>query len=133
VEERAKNLELESPESSMGKRAKLQEDARKQALEEQLLPRADKDKLINDLKTQIESLKQKAEQGSQQSQGEVMECNWRDARQAFNPMRFFPCRRTRGADLLHHVHSPLGQKCGIIIWESKRTKTCRHRGSQAQG
>lgn len=29
---------------------------------------------------------------------------------------------TRGADLLQHVHNPLGQKCGIIIWESKRTK-----------
>jgi hypothetical protein len=45
-------------------------------------------------------------------------------RQAFNLDEILPVPQgTRGADLLHHVHSPLGQKCGIIIWESKRTKT----------
>jgi hypothetical protein len=125
VEERAKNLELEVTRKLDGERVKLQEDARKQAMEEQLLRVADKDKLINDLKTQIESLKQKAEQGSQQSQGEVMEMQLEEMlRQAFSLDHILPVPQgTRGADLLHHVHSPLGQKCGIIIWESKRTKT----------
>ncbi|PJC48836.1 MAG: DUF2130 domain-containing protein, partial [Candidatus Omnitrophica bacterium CG_4_9_14_0_2_um_filter_42_8] len=28
----------------------------------------------------------------------------------------------RGADVLQKVHSPMGQYCGTIIWESKRTK-----------
>jgi hypothetical protein len=124
VEERAKNLELEITRKLDTERAKLQEDARKQATDEQLMRLADKDKLINDLKTQIESLKQKAEQGSQQSQGEVMELQLEDLlKQAFPLDEFLPVPQgARGADLLQHVHNPLGQKCGIIIWESKRTK-----------
>jgi hypothetical protein len=124
VEERARNLELEVTRKLDGERTKLQEDARKQAIEEQLLRLADKDKLIGDLRTQIESLKQKAEQGSQQSQGEVLEMQLEDLlKQAFPLDEILPVPQgTRGADLLQHVHNPLGQKCGIIIWESKRTK-----------
>jgi hypothetical protein len=124
VEERARNLELEVTRKLDGERTKLQDDARKQATEEQLLRLADKDKLIGDLRTQIESLKQKAEQGSQQSQGEVLEIQLEDLlKQAFPLDDILPVPQgTRGADLLQHVHNPLGQKCGIIIWESKRTK-----------
>lgn len=124
VEERAKNLELEVTRKLDAERAKLQEDARRQATEEQLMRLADKEKLINDLKTQIESLKQKAEQGSQQSQGEVMELQLEDVlKQAFPLDEILPVPQgTRGADLLQHVHNQLGQKCGTIIWESKRTK-----------
>src|SRR5205823_3426749 len=28
-----------------------------------------------------------------------------------------------GGDVLHHVRDETGQSCGIIIWESKRTKS----------
>lgn len=124
VEERARNLELEVTRKLDAERGKLQEDARKQATEEQLMRLADKEKLIDDLKTQIESLKQKAEQGSQQSQGEVMEMQLEELlKQAFPLDEILPVPQgTRGADLLQHVHNPLGHKCGIIIWESKRTK-----------
>ena len=124
VEERARNLELEVNRKLDAERAKVQEEARRQATEEQLMRVADKDKLINDLKTQIETLKQKAEQGSQQSQGEVMEMQLEDLlKQAFPYDEILPVPQgARGADLLQHVHSPLGQKCGVIIWESKRTK-----------
>ena len=124
VEERARNLELEITRKLDEERAKLKEDARKQAADEQLMRLADKDKLINDLKTQIETLKQKAEQGSQQSQGEVMELQLEDLlRQTFPHDEILQVPQgTRGADLLQHVHDRAGQKCGVIIWESKRTK-----------
>ncbi len=124
VEERARNLDLELARKLDIERAKVQEEARRQAAEDQQLRLADKEKLINDLKNQIESLKQKAEQGSQQSQGEVLELQLEETiRQAFplDVLRPVP-QGTRGADLVQEVHGPLGQTCGTIIWESKRTK-----------
>ncbi len=124
VEERARNLELEVTRKLDEERGKLQAEARQRAAEEQLFRLADKDKLINDLKVQIETLKQKAEQGSQQSQGEVMEMELEDLlKEAFTQDEFLPVPQgTRGADLLHRVRSTLGHHCGTIIWESKRTK-----------
>lgn len=124
VEERARNLELEVRRKVDEQCARLEEDARRRAAEEQLLRLADKDKLINDLKVQIETLKQKAEQGSQQSQGEVMELQLEDLlKECFALDEFLPVPQgTRGADLLHRVRNNLGHDCGTIIWESKRTK-----------
>lgn len=124
VEERAKNLELEVQRKVDEQCAKVEEDARRRATEEQHLRLADKDKLISDLKTQIETLKQKAEQGSQQSQGEVMEIELEDLlKEAFVLDEFLPVPQgTRGADLMQKVRNNLGHDCGTIIWESKRTK-----------
>lgn len=124
VEERAKNLDLELARKLETERSKVFEDAKRQATEEQQLRQAEKEKTINDLKTQIEILKQKAEQGSQQLQGEVLELQLEDLlRNAFPHDEILPVPTgTKGADLLQHVHNALGQKCGTIIWESKRTR-----------
>lgn len=123
--DRTKNLELEVARKLDEERAKLQGDARRQAMEEQQLRMADKEKLIADLKTQIESLQQKAEQGSQQSQGEVLELQLEEMlRLAFPHDEIMPVPKgVTGADVLHRVRNNLGQDCGTIIWESKRTKT----------
>lgn len=125
LEDRTKNLELEVARKLDEERAKLQSDARRQAMEEQQLRMADKEKLISDLKTQIESLQQKAEQGSQQSQGEVLELQLEEQlRQAFPQDEIMPVPKgVTGADVLQRVRNNLGQPCGTIIWESKRTKT----------
>lgn len=125
LEDRTKNLELEVARKLDEERAKLQGDARRQAMEEQQLRMADKEKLIADLKTQIESLQQKAEQGSQQSQGEVLELQLEEMlRLAFPLDEIMPVPKgVTGADVLQRVRNNLGQDCGTIIWESKRTKT----------
>jgi hypothetical protein len=49
-------------------RGKIRETAQERQLKD-----AEKDKLINDLRTQLEDMQRKAEQGSQQLQGEVLE------------------------------------------------------------
>jgi hypothetical protein len=49
------------------------ERAQQELLEQNRLAQADTDKLIGDLRRQIDDLKRMAEQGSQQLQGEVME------------------------------------------------------------
>ncbi len=124
LEDRAKAQELEIERKLSTERTRIQEETRRLAIEEQQLRFADKEKLINDLRTQIETLKQKAEQGSQQSQGEVQEMQLEELlKQMFPHDEFLPVPTgTRGADLLQKVRNATGQSCGTIIWESKRTK-----------
>eukprot|EP00808_Paulinella_micropora_P017391 g78051.t1 len=124
VEEKARQLELDMARQLDLERARLQEEARMQEAAMQGLRLADKDKLISDLQTQIGLLQQKAEQGSQQFQGEVQETVLEDLlREQFPSDEIQPVPTgVRGADLLQYVHNALGERCGLIIWESKRTK-----------
>ena len=124
LEDRAKQQELEIERKLSEERGKIQETSRQQAAAEQQLRFAEKEKLISDMKTQIETLKQKAEQGSQQMQGEVQELQLEETlRQTFpfDEITSVPTG-TRGADLLQKVRGTNGQTCGVIIWESKRTR-----------
>ena len=76
------------------------------------------------MQKQIEELKRRAEQGSQQLQGEVQELELEDTlrtkfpRDAVEPVP----KGEHGGDALHRVYGPLQQICGTILWESKRTK-----------
>lgn len=100
------------------------EKAKKEAEEELKLKVMEKDQTITAMQRQIEDLKRRAEQGSQQLQGEVQELELeallagkfpRDTIQPVPKGEF-------GGDVLHRVIGPLNQICGTILWESKRTK-----------
>lgn len=100
------------------------EQARKDAEEELKLKVLEKEQTIASMQKQIEDLKRRAEQGSQQLQGEVQELELegllcakfpRDTIQPVPKGEF-------GGDVLHRVVGPAGQTCGTILWESKRTK-----------
>jgi hypothetical protein len=72
----------------------------------------------------IDDLKRKAEQGSMQTQGEVLELDLEallKARFRFDTIEPVP-KGMRGADILQRVVSSLGQACGTVLWETKRTK-----------
>lgn len=103
----------------------IQEQARKEAEEVFVLKVADKDKVITDMKSQIAEMQRKAEQGSQQLQGEVQELHLETILRGRFPTDLIEpvSKGEHGGDVLHHVHGPLGQVCGTILWESKRTKT----------
>lgn len=105
-------------------RAKIREAAKKEAADERQLKDAEKDKLINDMRTQIEDLKRKSEQGSQQLQGEVLETALEELlRQHFPFDEITPVPKgVHGGDVTHTVRDASGTVCGIILWESKRTK-----------
>src|SRR5216683_3788434 len=79
---------------------------------------------ISGMQRQIEELSRKAEQGSQQLQGEALELELEGLlRGKFPQDRIEPVPKGEfGGDLLHRVVGPLGQACGTILWESKRTK-----------
>jgi hypothetical protein len=77
------------------------------------------------LKKQLDDMKRKLEQGSQQLQGEVLELELEASLRAQFPMdTITPVPKGDfGGDSLQTVCGPLGQPCGTILWESKRTKT----------
>jgi hypothetical protein len=76
------------------------------------------------MQRQIEDLKRKAEQGSQQLQGEVFELELEEVLHARFPRDTIePVPKGEfGGDLLHKVYSAAGQHCGTLIWEIKRTR-----------
>jgi hypothetical protein len=92
--------------------------------EEYRLREAEKNKQMEDMRKQIDELRRKADQGSQQSQGEVLELDLEGAlRRCFAADEIVPVPKgIHGGDLLHKVRDEFGRECGTIIWETKRTK-----------
>lgn len=100
-------------------------DQEKRKAEESLgLKVKEKEQIIASMQNQIEELKRKAQQGSQQLQGEVQELELESllsTKFPFDAIRPVP-KGEHGGDVLHVVIGPSGQPCGTILWESKRTK-----------
>src|SRR4030042_2204823 len=84
----------------------------------------EKEQTIASMQKQIEDLKRRADQGSQQLQGEVLELEVEQLlRTKFPNDMIEPVPKgEHGGDVIQRVIGPLGQTCGIILWESKRTK-----------
>lgn len=102
----------------------VREQGRKEAEESLRLKVLEKEVLISSMQRKIEELKSKAEQGSQQMQGEVQELDLEASLRAAFPMdRFYPVSKGEtGGDVLHQVMGPSGKIAGTILWECKRTK-----------
>ncbi len=118
------NAELEARKKMAEEEAKIREDATKQADEKQRLNIAALEKQRNDALKVNEELQRKLQQGSQQMQGEVLELDLEHALTTeFRDDQIVPVDKgVRGADIKHTVRSPLGNDCGVILWEIKRTK-----------
>lgn len=104
--------------------AATREEAKKEAEESLSLKVKEKEETIASMQRKIEDLKRKAEQGSQQLQGEVQELELEallGTKFPFDTIQPVP-KGEHGGDVLHLVINPLGQPCGTILWESKRTK-----------
>lgn len=100
------------------------EQARKEA-EEQLKSKVmEKEHTIVSMQRQIEELKRKAEQGSQQLQGEVHELELEAVLRAKFPLDSIEPvpKGEHGGDIFQRVVGTIGQTCGTILWEVKRTK-----------
>jgi len=98
--------------------------AKREAEEELKLKVMEKDQTITAMQKQIEELKRRAEQGSQQLQGEVQEMELEALLAAKFPRDTIqPVPKGEfGGDVLQRVIGPLNQICGTILWECKRTK-----------
>ncbi len=125
AEEAKRTAELTVQRRLDEERAKIREAVASERDGEARLKLAEKDKQLDDMRTQIEELRRKGSSGSQQLQGEVLEQDVLDVLQAAFPGdRFERVKKgQRGADVLQYVISPTGQQAGSIYWETKRTKT----------
>ncbi len=98
--------------------------AKKEAEDEQRLKVMEKEQTIAAMQKQIEELKRRADQGSQQLQGEVQELeleNLLRTKFPFDAIEPVP-KGEFGGDVLHRVVGAGGQSGGTILWEFKRTK-----------
>ncbi|HTV42290.1 MAG TPA: DUF2130 domain-containing protein [Candidatus Sulfotelmatobacter sp.] len=124
LDDARRELELTVEKRVQENLAATRQQARKEAEDELKLKVSEKEQTIASMQKQIEELKRRAEQGSQQLQGEVQELELETLlknkfpRDTIEPVP----KGEHGGDVLHRVLGPLGQICGTILWESKRTK-----------
>jgi hypothetical protein len=124
LKEAAESLELEVARKLDEEREKIREETSKKIAEETRLKEKEKDKVINDLKASLEDMKRKAEQGSMETQGEVLEQDFEAQLKGFfvhDDIQPVP-KGIKGADLVQTVRTPMGGECGILLWETKNTK-----------
>lgn len=124
LQDREKELDLEIARRLSAEAARIQEDTAKRLQEEHRLRDAEKDKKLQDALRANDELRRKLEQGSQQAQGEVLELELERLIRASFPLDAVEPvpKGITGADIVQHVISRSGRRCGTIIWELKRTK-----------
>ena len=125
IEEREKALELELTRKLDEERLKIEEAITRRLDEQHRLRDAEKDKKLQDAIKANDELRRKLEQGSQQTQGEVLELQLQQLlSNAFPEDMIDPVPKgVSGADLIQRISSRTGNPCGTIMWETKRTKS----------
>lgn len=122
--EMKEKLEAESEERITRLISEERKFIKKKAEEKSELIIAEKEHIIDQLRAQIAEAGRKAEQGSSQLRGEVMETEFEDyLRQNFPADKVEEVKKgTKGADCLHIVNDIFQKPCGSIYYEIKRTK-----------
>ncbi len=128
---REEELQLTLQRQLMEEREKLKEQLQKEEAErgsikeqEFQLRMREKEKQLEDQKKLVEEMRRKAEQGSTQMQGEILELMLEELLQATFPFDKVEevGKGIRGADCIQTVRNQFGNEAGRIIYESKRTK-----------
>lgn len=131
LEDDKKAFELEKQRQLDAERAKIKEDAEKQAQQTQELKMMEMQKQLGDalkanqdVSKANEELRRKLQQGSQQTQGEVLELELESLlRTEFPTDEIRPVAKgVRGADVLQVVKDKNGRECGSILWELKNAQ-----------
>ncbi len=103
---------------------KIRTDASKKAEEAQHLKIAEKDKQLESALRELEDMKRKLQQGSQQTQGEAFELELQGmlTREFPNDKILEVAKGTRGGDIVQEIWDRNGNFCGKLLWELKNTK-----------
>jgi hypothetical protein len=104
--------------------AQREAQVRAQEAERARLKEAELQKKLDDLSAQLADAQRKAEQGSQQLQGEVLEIAIEEGLRRHFPLDVIEevKKGARGGDVIQRVMTRTGQAAGIVLWESKRAK-----------
>jgi hypothetical protein len=124
IEVERESIDLTVKKKIMIEKALIVQQAKLEQKEEMSMSLKDKDHLIESLKKQTDDLKKKIDQGSIQSQGEVQENALQLVLESSFPFDIISevGKGVNGADILQQVFTEFRQSCGIIAYESKRTK-----------
>lgn len=124
LQARVESVDLEVTRRTHEQLQKVREQALKELDEQHRLKLMENEQKVQALLRQIEELKRKAEQGSQQAQGEVLEVALEELLKGLFPMDSIEPvpKGVRGADVIQRVFDDNGMDCGLILWESKRTR-----------
>lgn len=124
LEEDKKSFEVEKQRQLDEERKNIYEEASKKASAEEQFKLLELKKQLNDVSKVNEELKRKLQQGSQQTQGEVLELELEDLlKKEFPRDEILPVGKgINGADITQKIIDNHGHVCGTIVWESKHTK-----------
>jgi hypothetical protein len=124
LEQKQQDLELTVTREMDRERARIVAEAQERIGEQHRLKEAEKDRQLTELRRQIEDLKRRAEQGSQQLQGEAGECELETILRASFPHDDLQpvVQGARGADLHQIIIDARGVRCAAILWECKNAK-----------
>jgi len=124
LEEREKQFELEVQRKMDGERATVELEAKKRAAEEYQLKMNEKDLKLAMLTKTIEDLERKANQGSQQLQGEALEHEIeKNLKARFPTDQISEVKKgKRGADVMQIVMNRNGEEAGALLFEAKNVK-----------
>lgn len=123
-EELKESLEAENAKKLNQQIAEEKEKIRKSVEEQNELKVKELQKQLEDQKKLTEEMKRKQEQGSMQLQGEVQELAIEEWLKSSFPLDTISeiKKGQRGADCVQTVNTYTAQNCGVIYYESKRTK-----------
>lgn len=123
-EEKKKNFNLELQRKIDEGKNVIIEKTKMEMTNDMQMKMREKEKQMEILQRTIEDLKRQSEQGSMQIQGEVQEEELKEilSRKFPHDLVSDVPAGVNGADLVQNVNTNFGEKCGVILWESKNTK-----------
>ncbi len=124
LKDREAELEINLQKRLSDERSSITETIKKQEQEKNSLKIKELEKQLEDSKKLAEEMQRRAEQGSMQLQGEVMELALEEMLRISFPFDTIEevAKGVKGADCIQYVKNNVAQICGKIIYESKRTK-----------
>lgn len=121
--EKSENAELNAKKKLLEETEEIKKKAMESANSEWDLKYREMQKQLNDTKDALETAKKKAEQGSQQNQGEVLELELEEClKTRFSYDQIEEVKKgQRGADV-KQVVKDYSEECGLILWETKNAQ-----------
>jgi len=124
LEQKAKDIDLEVQRKLEQEKASIEARVSARIVEDHRAKDSEKDKKLADTLAQVEELKRRMEQGSQQAQGETFEAELEEMLRIQFPFDVIDpvSPGIKGGDILHIFKNKAGTECGRMLWEIKRTK-----------
>ncbi len=118
------NAELEAQKKVAAETDRIRAQALESAAEKYHLKIAELEKKQTDTQKALEDAQRKAAQGSQQTQGEVLELDLENRLREEFPFDLIDeiKKGQRGADIAQTVRNQSATNCGVILWETKNGK-----------